>query len=456
MSIRAVQLDVYRTAIAMRSFEHAAATRNQAEAVVVRAVFSDGVSGWGETLPRPYVTGETLESVVADLEGLIWPALAELDFSGVEAEVAAALAAIPTAGADGRCINAAACAAELACVDAHLKRRGLASPAGLLGVAEHPHPALRATLPRQGGGDHPHRPEGHLPRQGGGDHPHRPEGHHPRQGGGDAEETGSGSRDTQELAASTGWILPRVTGVLGSADAGKTARRLRLMRWYGLRDFKLKLGLGPAADSANLAIVRARLAGALAAGRCTLRVDVNGGWTADETPARVVELRAMGVCAVEQPVFCGASELVELARRCELPLIADESLLTDSDAEALLAEPAKVWWNIRISKNGGLVRTGRLSARAAAAGSTVVLGCMVGESGILSAAQRRLLQALGASVRFVEGNYGRLLLAGDIVRRSPRFGYGGRLSVLGGAGLGVEVDPARMARWARRVATLGR
>jgi len=260
-----------------------------------------------------------------------------------------------------------------------------------------------------------------------------------------------------------GRIVPRVTGVLGSADAGKTARRLRLMWWYGLRDFKLKLGLGPAADSANLAVAGARLAGALAAGRCTLRVDVNGGWTADETPARVVELRAMGVCAVEQPVFCGASELVELARRCELPLIADESLLTDRDAEALLAEPAKVWWNIRISKNGGLVRAGRLAARAASAGSTVVLGCMVGESGILSAAQRRLLQVLGTpvgavgpGVRFVEGNYGRLLLAGDIVRRSPRFGYGGRLSVLGGAGLGVEVDPARMARWARRVATLGR
>jgi muconate cycloisomerase len=243
---------------------------------------------------------------------------------------------------------------------------------------------------------------------------------------------------------------------LGSADSGKTARRLRLMRWYGLRDFKLKLGLGAEADLANLAVVRGRLAGAMSAGRCTLRVDVNGGWTADETPARVAELAAMGICAVEQPVFCPAGELVELARRCELPLIADESLLTDSDAEALLAEPAKVWWNVRISKNGGLVRAGRLAARAASAGATAVLGCMVGESGILSAAQRRLLQALGPGVRFVEGNYGRLLLAGDIVRRSVRFGYGGRLRMLGGTGMGVEVDLGLLERHGRRVATLGR
>ena len=425
MAIRAVQLDVYRTAIAMRSFEHAAATRDQADAVIVRAVFSDGLAGWGETLPRPYVTGETLESVVSDLEGIIWPALAEADFSGVEAEVAAAIAAIPTAGADGRCVNAAACAAELACVDAHMRRRGLSSPAGLLA--------------------HPHRPEGRLPLAGGGVHPHSL-----------LAEASRPHAEEADIPHPCGRIAPRVTGVLGSAAAGKTARRLRLMWWYGLRDFKLKLGLGAAADSANLAVVRARLAGALSAGRCTLRVDVNGGWTADETPARVAELAAMGVCAVEQPVFCGAGELVELARRCELPLIADESLLTDSDAEALLVEPAKVWWNVRISKNGGLVRAGRLAARAAAAGSTVVLGCMVGESGILSAAQRRLLQAIGPGVRFVEGNYGRLLLGGDIVRHSPRFGYGGRLKVLGGAGLGVEVEPARLVRWGRRVATLGR
>ncbi len=396
MAVRVVGLDIYRTAIGMRSFEHAAASRNEAEAVVVRAAFSDGVVGWGETLPRPYVTGETLETVVADLESVIWPAVGELDFSGGPGEVAAALSAIPTAGADGRCINAAACAAEVACVDAHLRRHGSGSLAGLFGPA----------------------------------------------GG-----VGGGGRG--------GRIAARVSGVLGSADPAKTARRLRLMRWYGLRDFKLKLGLGAEADAANLDVVSRRLARPVAAGRCTLRVDVNGGWSAEETPARVAELRAMGVRAVEQPVFCPAGEFVELARRCELPLIADESLLTGKDAETLLAAPGKVWFNVRISKNGGLVRAGRVVLSAAERGAQVVLGCMVGESGLLSAAQRRLLEVAGGGVRHVEGNYGRFLLAGDVVCGSVRFGYGGRLGVLGGAGLGVEVDSARLSRCGRRVARLG-
>jgi len=396
MAIRAAELDVYRTAVGMRSFEHAAASRSEAEAVVVRAAFSDGVVGWGETLPRPYVTGETLESVVSDLESVVWPALAELDFGGGAAEVAAALAAIPTVGPDGRCMNAAACAAELACVDAHLARRGSGALGGLLGT--------------DGVG-------------------------------------GVGRR---------GRIAARVSGVLGSADPAQTAWRLRLMRWYGLRDFKLKLGLGREADAANLEVVGRGLARALATRRCTLRVDVNGGWTAEQTPGRVADLAAMGVCAVEQPVFCPAGEFVDLARRCELPLIADESLVSAKDAELLLAARPKVWFNVRISKNGGLISAGRLVLSAAKSGSTVVLGCMVGESGILSAAQRRLLEVIGAEVRHVEGNYGRFLLAGDIVRRSPRFGYAGRLRVLSGSGLGVEVDAARLGRYGRRVARLGR
>ena len=69
-----VQLDIYRTALGMRRFEHAAAGRQVAEAIVVRLELADGAVGWGETLPREYVTGETLESVPRDIEEFLWPA----------------------------------------------------------------------------------------------------------------------------------------------------------------------------------------------------------------------------------------------------------------------------------------------------------------------------------------------------------------------------------------------
>ena len=248
-------------------------------------------------------------------------------------------------------------------------------------------------------------------------------------------------------------IPSRVSGVLGSSDPAKTARRLRLMWWYGLRDFKLKLGLGADVDDENLRLVTRRLAKAIRRGRASLRVDVNGGWSGDETPGRSEELKAQGVCAVEQPVFCPAGELADLARRCKLPLIADESLRAPADAEMLLPAGESVWWNIRLSKNGGFAPAVALARMAEAGGVPFVLGCMVGESSILSAAQRAMLQ-WGPAPRFVEGNYGRLLLGDDLTRRSLRFGYAGRLRPLRRGEATVDVDPGKLACYGQLVTSL--
>lgn len=367
MGGRPIRLDVYRTAIPMRTFEHAAGPRDLAEAIVVRLELADGRQGWGETLPRDYVTGETTDSVVADIEGALWGRY-----------VADPLAPLPEKIGD-RVINAAACALELA----HLDATG----------------GLNDLLP------------GRVP------------------------------------------IVARVSGVLGSADPARTAKHLRLMRWFGLRDFKLKLGFGDDPDAANLRAVTRQIAEGLAAGRYTLRVDVNGGWDLDSTPDRIARLRSCGICVVEQPVFCPPEQFVELSRRCELPLMADESLLTESDARTLLPTPQRVWWNIRISKNGGLMRSVALSHLGREHGVPFTVGCMVGESSILSAAQRRLLQ-LSPGVRFVEGNYGKFLLRDDLTVKSLRFGYGGVVRPLKGAGPGVRVDPHRVARYGELLRTL--
>jgi len=387
MAIKAETLEIYRTAIPMRAFEHAAASRRSAEAVVVRVALSDGRAGVGETLPRPYVTGESCESVVADLTNVIWPAIAGAELAAGE------LPQLPLSDSRGRSINAAACAAELALADALLDEQAW----------------------RRLGGERPGIwPAGRKQR-----------------------------------------ITARVSGVLGSSEAAATRRRLFKLRLFGLRDFKLKLGFPPEIDQANLAAVQRQIGLDVGAGRCSLRVDANGGWSAERTIQMAAELKRLGVCAVEQPVFCRAAELAELARRCELPLIADESLLTAADAEALLEAGPRIWWNIRISKNGGIAASLALARLAARHGVPFVIGCMVGESGILSAAQRRLL-ALAPPPRFVEGNYGRFLLADDLTRPSLRFGYGGRLKPLRGDGLGVKLDPVKLACHGRLVACLGR
>ena len=387
MKARPVRLYIYHTAIPMRKFEHAVASRDLSESVVVRLEFSNGRAGWGQTLPRSYVTGETIDSVVRDLEEEIWPA-----FAGRELKAEGdSLAEIPTDDGGGRCINAAACAFDIAWIGR------------LFEYVEDISPEVLGDL------------------------------------------TGR-ARPRREIDVA-------VSGGLGSVKPAKTAWRLRLMRLMGLTDYKLKLGLGDEVDSRNLRVVGRQIGRAVRRGTCTLRVDVNGAWDADETPDRVSELESHGVCVVEQPVYCSAGDLVELAQRCKLPLMADESLLTAEDAAVLVEEPEKVWWNIRLCKNGGLVRSLRLARLAAEKGVSFTAGCMVGESSILSAAQRRFLQ-LAPAPRFVEGNYGRLLLSADLTTKPLQFGYAGKLQALRRPGLGVVVDPVKVLRYSSLVKVL--
>ncbi len=351
----------------MRGFEHAAACRDEAESIVVRLELANGAVGWGQTLPRSYVTGENLESVCRDLTEELW--------SRYCAEPSQPL---PERVGD-RIVNAAACALELASQDA----------AGTL---------TRCVRPGES-------------------------------------------------------ISTRVSGVLGCADPARTTVQLRRMLWFGLKDFKLKLGFGEDIDAENLRLVHRKIGKALARGKKTLRVDINGGWERDATPQRIARLKAYGICAVEQPVFCPPEQLVDLAHRCALPLLADESLLTFADAEILLSAPRKIGWNIRLCKNGGIGRCKALANLANDNGVMTTVGCMVGESSILSAAQRRLLQCIAAP-RFVEGNYGTFLLREDLSRKSLRFGYGGRLKLLQAEGLGACVDRKKLARYGQRIATL--
>ena len=63
----------------------------------------------------------------------------------------------------------------------------------------------------------------------------------------------------------------------------------------------------------------------------------------------------------------------------------------------------------RIAKNGGLLPALRIARRALEAGLDLQLGCLVGETSLLSAAGLAFLQAC-PRVRFVEGAFGRFLL----------------------------------------------
>ncbi len=123
--MRLVSATVYALRIPfLTAVRHSLAGRAWSDSVVVRVLDSDGVEGFGEAAPRPYVTGETPADVLEHLAGALWPVirgLAAPDLRGPD-DLGTLEALLPD-GTAARRHHAARAAMEMAVVDWALRRR---------------------------------------------------------------------------------------------------------------------------------------------------------------------------------------------------------------------------------------------------------------------------------------------------------------------------------------------
>jgi muconate cycloisomerase len=119
--VRIVELTACHVRIPLRRpIRHASHRRTETDNVVVRCVIEGGAEGYGEGVPRDYVTGETADSALAllrssDLRAQLEPCP---DFDRA-VTLAERLRLTPVPGDDRQCGgNAARCALELAVLDA--------------------------------------------------------------------------------------------------------------------------------------------------------------------------------------------------------------------------------------------------------------------------------------------------------------------------------------------------
>jgi L-Ala-D/L-Glu epimerase / N-acetyl-D-glutamate racemase len=378
--VRLVSATLYALQIPfLTSVRHSLAGRTASDSVIVRVLDADGIEGFGEAAPRPYVTGETPDSVVEHLRRVLWPAVRGITVPDLQApaDLGVLDRVVPDRGPETGRHHAARAGLELAIIDWALRRRGVSA------------------------------------------------------------------------AALVPPVRNRVVygGVITAGSPAQAAREAHWARLAGLRAVKVKVGVGD--DVARVRAVREVL------GPDTrLRVDANGAWTPAAALAAMVELAPCGVVAVEQPLPPGPPEvLAHLRAESPLPLIADESVVTPEDLEALLAVGAVDGVNVRASKCGGFARSVQMARRAAAAGLEVQVGSHVGETAVLAAVGRHLAAGL-ERVAFVEGSYGTLLLVEDVSDDGLRFGHGGDAPRLTGPGWGVRVRVDRLRRHARAVVEL--
>jgi L-alanine-DL-glutamate epimerase-like enolase superfamily enzyme len=371
-------LKLFHVAVPLKKVvKHASFERSVSENLVVRVTLADGQVGYGEGVPRSYVTGETVESTFGVLSAHDWARAIgrPADFRQVVHRLESLR--LPQAEADPRGMagNAARCALELAVLDAFGRRFG--EPAGRAVELATVEGLRRHTAPRR----------------------------------------------------------VRYSGAITAESTLGEWRTAVKIRIYGFHQVKVKVGSQGQDDSRRLRALRMILGR-----RMDIRLDANEAWAASELVERVEPLRRFRPTALEQPVpHAEVEALADLRPRLGVPVMLDESLCGFPDAESAVAGKTADLLNVRLSKCGGILPSLRIIALAQRSGLGVQLGCHPGETALLSAAGRHFASRV-ADLRYVEGSYDRHILAANLTRQDLTFGYGGWARPLDGPGLGVEVD----------------
>jgi len=323
--VRVVELTAFHIRIPLRKpVRHASHVRDSTDNVLVRCVLDDKTEGFGEGVPREYVTGETIDFALellrrSDLAAQLEPCR--------EFAQAAALAErfrlAPVPGDDRNCQgNAARCAVELALLDAYGRRFGepLSSVTRLF-AADHYQPRPRV----------------------------------------------------------------RYSGAITSAHTGFKVRLAAVRMWlWRFRQVKVKVGIAGHDDVYRLRNIRRRLGWkidlrldaneAWSPGQAVPRIR-------ELEPFRISSVE-------QPVPHADVAKLADVRRQVQTPLMLDESLCSRVDAERAVAGQTCDLFNLRLSKCGGFIPTLRLAQFARESRLGYQLGCQIGETALLSAAGR--------------------------------------------------------------------
>ena len=385
-------LDLYHVLVPLRKpIRHASFERSQSDNFVVKVTLLDGTVGYGEGVPRSYVTGETIESAFISLLGFDLPRAlgpAPTDFARAVGSIRDLTLPETEADPRGMAGNSARCALEIALLDAYGRHFGAS-------VGEAVAPAL----------------------------------------------------DRPEMLLAQPSTVRYSGAITAESRRGETISAWK-MRLYGFAQVKVKVGVEGQDDGDRLRRIR-RILGP----RTDIRVDANEAWSAGEVVERVKPLLGSRPSVLEQPVpHAEVETLREIRPQLGFPdgagrllVMLDESLCGYPDAVRAVDGQLADLLNVRLSKCGGIFPSLRIMELAIRSGLGVQLGCHPGETGLLSAAGRHLASRI-RGIRYLEGSYDRHVLAENLIDQDITFRYGGRGKPLFGPGLGVTVDPEALRR----------
>ncbi|MCD6198843.1 MAG: hypothetical protein J7K15_09770, partial [Deltaproteobacteria bacterium] len=232
-------------------------------------------------------------------------------------------------------------------------------------------------------------------------------------------------------------------GTLPMLPLSATEYILDMYEKTNIRNIRIKLGTDLDYNEEILKLSREKL------GRnFDLRVDANASWSLEIAIESLKLCRKYGIFRVEEPFGRDREEILFLLKYPEsrdFQFVADESALTAGDIEAMAKNRSYHMVNLRLSKNGGLLKVLKMAEIAGKRGLQYQVGCHVGETGILSALGRVAASILPKAV-YVDGSYDSYLLSENITSENFSFGFGGVAEIIRGQGLGFVVDETRLRR----------
>jgi L-alanine-DL-glutamate epimerase-like enolase superfamily enzyme len=226
---------------------------------------------------------------------------------------------------------------------------------------------------------------------------------------------------------------------LGMGTPSVMADQARRFVDEGYGTIKLKVGTDVAADVAAVAAVRSAIGPEVG-----LYVDANCGYSRADARRAIRGFEAHDLRYVEEPIAAAdAAGRARLARATDIPFLLDESTNELGDALASVADGSAGAFSIRAARSG-FSRSRHLIGVALAAN----IGCLVGshrELGVGVAANAHL--AAGYRITAEPAELGSHRFLEDSLLATPLQIEGGRLTLPVGPGLGVELDPERVARY---------
>lgn len=236
----------------------------------------------------------------------------------------------------------------------------------------------------------------------------------------------------------------RVAHMVGFApDAEMVAEAERVRDVHGIRTFKVKVGRRPV----ELDVGACRALRSALGPDVELYVDGNRGWTPSESARALHAMADLGLTLSEE--LCPADDVLGrrwLTSQTSIPTVADESATTPGEITRELLGGSATMISIKTARTG-FSTSQRILHLCEGLGAEVVLGNQIdGQVGTACAV------AFGAAHRSTSRRAGELsnfLDMSDDLLTEPLQVVGGELVVRPGPGLGIDIDPDKLAHYRR-------